>query len=135
MSADHDRDLTKPFVAKTGPADAPWRAWLPPTGPECYEGDAIRAPWGESFWPTQAAACDFLMRVLGEGNTANALLVEAQAAGMIGDDDWQASIHGAFFLVDFGDGRGVVEYTAAEIVAKLDPDAGFFNREETQDVR
>lgn len=59
---------------------------------------------------------------------AEEYLIEAQAAGMIGDDDWQASTDGAFYLVNFGDGQGVKEYTAAEIVAKLDPSAGFFNR-------
>lgn len=59
---------------------------------------------------------------------AEQYLIEAQAAGLIGDDDWQRSTCGAYFLVDFGDGRGVVEHTAAQIVEKLDPNAGFFNR-------
>jgi hypothetical protein len=65
----------------------------------------------------------------GEGTQAQAYLIEAQAAGLIGDD-WQASNDGAFYAVDFGDGQGVVEYTADEIVAKLDPKAEFFNREQ-----
>ncbi len=59
---------------------------------------------------------------------AERYLIEAQGAGMIGDDDWQASADRAYFLVNFGDGQGVVEFTATEILAKLDPDAGFFNR-------
>ncbi len=64
----------------------------------------------------------------GEGSIAQRYLMEAQAAGMIGDDDWQASNNGAFYLVDFGDGQGTKEYTEDEIVEKLNPDAGFFNR-------
>lgn len=64
----------------------------------------------------------------GEGSIAHGFLVEAQAAGMIGDDDWQASNDGSSYLVDFGDGQGVREYTADEIIEKLSPNAGFFNR-------
>ncbi len=44
--------------------DSKWRVWVPPTGPECYEGGdvpdgALLGPWGDSFWPSWEAAIDF----------------------------------------------------------------------------
>lgn len=55
-------DLWKPSVKRTPEG---WRAWIPPTLPEHYEGGAILAPYGESYWPTQPAACEFVVMVLG----------------------------------------------------------------------
>lgn len=51
----------------------------------------------------------------GEGTAAHKCLLAAQNAGIIQDHDWQASTDGEFFLINFG--GGVVEYTAAKVVA------------------
>lgn len=50
-----------------GPIDnrrSDWRLWIPPTGLDCYEGGtldgALLSPFGDSYWPTQEDACEFL---------------------------------------------------------------------------
>lgn len=48
-----------------------WCLWIPPTGPECYEGGdvkhgALLSPYGDSFWPTQEDACEFLEQYLAD---------------------------------------------------------------------
>lgn len=74
MTVTQSRDLTKPFIVKVDctlfdwyepGSDVPWMLWIPPTGPECYEGGdelegALLGPWGESFWDTHQHACEFL---------------------------------------------------------------------------
>lgn len=56
----------KPTITRhsVGCLDGEWRLWIPPTSTWCYEGGrlhgAIHAPWGDTYHPTHAAACQFL---------------------------------------------------------------------------
>lgn len=71
----HVRKLRSPFSYQENPEHL-WRVWVPPTGDHCYEpyGDtengALKAPWGESFWPDYESACEFLREVAAENYTA-----------------------------------------------------------------
>lgn len=51
----------------TGPTDnraSDWQLWIPPIAPDCYDGGtlegALQGPWGDTYWPTQQDACEFL---------------------------------------------------------------------------
>lgn len=46
-----------------------WRVYMPPRGPQDYEGDALLAPYGDTFWPTHAEACAFVVQVLDREET------------------------------------------------------------------
>lgn len=50
---------------------------------------------------------------------AESLLIQAQAKGLIEDEDWQMSNDNQFFMLNHHDERGVVEYEAAEVEAVL----------------
>src|SRR3954451_7376762 len=48
---------------------ADWRLWIPPISLDCYEGRHVDTgdvipPWGDSYWPTQQDACEFLEQYL-----------------------------------------------------------------------
>lgn len=49
----------------------PWRLWIPPTSIWCYEGGLIHgdilSPWGDTYHPSHAAACEFLGQAIVEG--------------------------------------------------------------------
>jgi hypothetical protein len=94
MTTTSDHDLTEPFIEPHG---AEWKAWLPPTGPECYEGGdtehgAILGPWGDTFWPSEAEAEKFLLtnapfayRVRAIGQMLAAVMDDLRVVGMDGE--------------------------------------------------
>lgn len=47
--------------------DNPWQVFIPPRGPQDYEDDntlgARLGPYGDSYWPTFEAACEFVRLV------------------------------------------------------------------------
>lgn len=44
-------------------SDGEWRVWIPPRGPQDFEGDQIMGPYGDSFWQTEAEAVAFVQQV------------------------------------------------------------------------
>lgn len=63
-------DVTKSRVELVDRHGREWRAWIPPRGPQDFEGgDVVEGahlgPYGDSFWPTKAEARAFVERVTG----------------------------------------------------------------------
>jgi len=42
---------------------SPWNCWIPPRGPEDFDGDDILAPYGDTHWKTHDEAFRFVERV------------------------------------------------------------------------